>query len=86
MNAGHMTMDGAIPSFDLRGLLPPQPAVAILTFIDGPDCGDAVLVRLDREPVFLYPELVERGWAWEPVSSAPGDVNLRLIRKPRKTE
>ncbi|MBL6946608.1 MAG: DUF2249 domain-containing protein [Rhodospirillales bacterium] len=85
-NARDAAIDAAIPTLDLRGLQPPQPAVAILKFIEGPDCGDAVLVRLEREPVFLYPELVERGWGWEPISSAPGDVSLRLIRKPRKTE
>ncbi len=72
-------VDG-VPSLDLRGLQPPQPAVVILTFLEGEDCGDAVLVRLERDPVFLYPELVERGWSWEPVSVAPDDVRLRLYR------
>jgi len=85
-NARDASVDDAIPSFDLRGLEPPQPAVAILTLIDGPDCGDAILVRLEREPIFLYPELLERGWRWELVSSLPGDVNLRLTRNLRKTE
>jgi len=78
--------DGDIPSFDLRGLEPPQPAVAILTFIDGPNCGDTVLLRLAREPIFLYPELVERGWRWELISSAPGDVRLCLIRNVREAK
>ena len=79
---GNLTMaDGSIPSFDLRGLEPPQPAVTILRFLDRPDCGDAVIVRLERDPVFLYPELVERGWGWEPISMVSGDVRLRLVRK-----
>ena len=72
--------DGGVPSLDLRGLQPPQPAVTILTFLELEGCGDSVLVRLERDPVFLYPELVERGWRWESVSTAPGDVRLRLFR------
>ena len=69
-----------VPSLDLRGLPPPQPAVTILALLEDANCGDCVLVRLERDPVFLYPELAERGWSWEPVSEAPGDVRLRLFR------
>ncbi len=72
-------VDG-VPSLDLRGLQPPQPAVTILSLLELEGCGDSVLVRLERDPVFLYPELVERGWRWEPISVAPGDVRLRLFR------
>lgn len=72
-------VDG-LPRLDLRGLEPPQPAVTILTFLNRLDCGDTVLVRLDRDPVFLFPELVELGWSWKPVDTAPGDVRLRLTR------
>ena len=60
-----VVMVDGVPSLDLRGLEPPQPAVAILTHIEGPDCGDTILVRLDRDPLFLYPELMERGWGWD---------------------
>ena len=69
-----------VPSLDLRGLTPPQPAVTILALLEHESCGDTVLVRLDRDPVFLYPELVERGWQWESIPAAPGDVRLRLFR------
>ena len=72
-----------LPSLDLRSLEPPQPAVTILTFLARPDCGDAVLVRLAREPVFLYPELVEIGWSWVPRNVVPGDVHLLLTRDPQ---
>lgn len=75
-----VTYEDAIPHLDLRGLEPPQPAVTILTFLDGPDAGDRVVVRLPRDPIFLYPELVARGWTWEPLQVEPGDVRLCLIR------
>jgi hypothetical protein len=43
-------------------------------------------VHLDQEPLFLYPELDDRGWSHELVSSSCGDpscedeVRLRLVR------
>lgn len=48
---------------DLRGLEAPQPAVAILREIDG-GCEDHLTVHMDREPLFLFGELTERGWSW----------------------
>lgn len=73
--------EDGVPCLDLRRLEPPRPAVAILTFLEGPDVGDSVIVRLARDPVFLYPELAARGWAWEPLHVEPQDVRLRLVRK-----
>jgi hypothetical protein len=65
---------------DVRGLEPPQPLVAILALLERPDCGDEVIVHHSRDPVFLYPELAERGWEWERVPAAEGEVRLRLTR------
>ncbi len=76
-----VTDEGGTPCLDLRGLQPPQPAVTILTFLAGPEAGDAVIVRLARDPVFLYPELAALGWGWEPLSAEPQDVRLRLVRR-----
>jgi hypothetical protein len=83
MIAGGVPVDdeGGVRCLDLRGLEPPRPAVTILTFLDGPDAGDVVIVRLARDPIFLYPELAARGWDWEPLRSEPQDVRLRLVRK-----
>ena len=50
---------------DVRSLEPPQPLVKILTVLDGPDPVDELFVRIHREPVFLFPELAERGWEYE---------------------
>ncbi len=68
---------------DVRGLPPPEPMVAIITLIERPETGDIIIVHLEREPVFLYPELDERGWSYEAVPGDPGDpgeFRLRLTR------
>jgi hypothetical protein len=70
---------------DVRGLNPPEPMLAILAALekDGVAC---LIAHLDREPVFLYPELDERGWAYELLPSECGDqsctheIQLRLVR------
>jgi hypothetical protein len=48
---------------DLRGLEPPEPMVAILQTIDGGELDTALVAHFDREPIFLYPELEDRGWS-----------------------
>jgi hypothetical protein len=63
---------------DVRGLERPRPMIAILSLIDGPGHEDAVTAHLDREPVFLYPELTERGWSYGIVPGEPGEVRLVL--------
>jgi hypothetical protein len=72
--------DGA--HLDVRGLKPPEPMVAILSMIDGGAEEVAFTVHLERDPVFLYPELAERGWIATPVDAEPGEVRLRLERAP----
>jgi hypothetical protein len=67
---------------DVRGLEPPEPMVAILRLIDGGEIENVLIVHLDREPVFLYPELDERGWVHEIIfparESQSGEQNVQL--------
>ena len=70
--------DGA--HIDVRGLPPPEPMVAIVALIERPGTGDTVIVHHEREPVFLYPELTERGWSYEIVPGEPGEFRLKLTR------
>lgn len=72
--------EGAADHIDVRGLEPPQPMVGILALLGDPNVAAEVIVHHEREPVFLYPELSERGWSWEIVEGAPGEVRLRLVR------
>ncbi len=74
-------LDGCT-EFDLRGLEPPGPMVEILRRIGGEDPGDGFTVRLERDPVFLYPELDELGWSCEHLDAPEGEVRLRLFKTP----
>ncbi len=66
---------------DVRGLPPPEPMVAILALLAKPDTHDRVIVHHDREPIFLYPELAERGWSHEIIARQAGEVRLLLTRQ-----
>jgi Uncharacterized conserved protein (DUF2249) len=78
------TPEGA--HLDVRGLEPPQPMVRILGLIDSGEVGDVLIVHLDREPIFLYPELDDRGWSHEIIAAGRGnpagedEVRLQLKR------
>lgn len=65
---------------DVRGLDPPEPMVAILGHLAQGNQTGPVTVHHDREPIYLYPELVERGWEYRLVSGAPGEVRLILTK------
>jgi hypothetical protein len=56
--------------------------VAILRLIDGGSAGAVVIAHLDREPIFLYPELEDRGWHHEivPQDADDGGVVVRMTR------
>lgn len=77
--------DGCI-HVDVRGMEPPGPLAAIIELIERPSADKDVIVRIHRDPVFLYPELTERGWSWERLPSPAGEVRLRLVKDqgPRK--
>lgn len=57
---------------DVRGLDPPEPMVTILRAIDSGEADAVLIAHLDREPIFLYPELDDRGWSHEIVQSSCG--------------
>jgi uncharacterized protein (DUF2249 family) len=65
---------------DVRGLEPPQPMVRVLELADalGPD--EALEVLHDRRPIFLYPQLDERGLRHETEEPAPGVVRIVIRR------
>ncbi|MGF1639940.1 MAG: DUF2249 domain-containing protein [Rhodospirillales bacterium] len=65
---------------DVRGLERPRPLIAILSLIDGCRPAGPIVAHLDREPVFLYPELAERGWSHAIVPGEAGEIRL-VIRK-----
>jgi hypothetical protein len=69
---------------DLRGLDPPEPLVTVLRMIDCGEVDTVLIAHFDREPIFLYPELIDRGWTHEIIasdcSSCANEVRLCIRR------
>jgi uncharacterized protein (DUF2249 family) len=65
---------------DVRGLEPPQPMVRVLEALDRLARGARLEVLHDRRPVFLYPQLEERGFAHETDEPEPGLVRIVIGR------
>jgi len=63
---------------DVRGLDPPDPMVAILGQLDQTGQTGPVTVHHDRQPIYLFPELAERGWSCRQIPGEPGEVRLVL--------
>lgn len=72
--------DGERLHIDVRGLAPPRPMTAILRLIDQGRHRGEIVVHHEREPLYLLPELADRGWSAETVPGAPGEVRLILRR------
>jgi uncharacterized protein (DUF2249 family) len=76
--------EGGGGTLDVRGLEPPQPMVRVLERLDRLGPGQELLVVHDRRPVFLYPQLDDRGFAHDTREVAPGLVEIRIRRGPAR--
>jgi uncharacterized protein (DUF2249 family) len=65
---------------DVRGLEPPRPMVSVLEALETLGPGEQLEVLQDRRPMFLYPQLDERGFVHETEDLAPGMVRIRIWR------
>ena len=76
------TADGI--HLDLRGMQPPEPMVTVLRAIESGEVDSVLVGHFDGEPIFLYPELEERGWTHEAMDAQCGDCEggfmLRMVR------
>ena len=63
---------------DNRGLQPPEPLVRILAILDERASGDVLEALMDRRPMFLFPELEERGLPFTCVPNDLGGFTLRI--------
>lgn len=70
---------------DVRGLEPPLPMVRVLELLETLAVGQQLEVVHDRRPVFLYPQLDERGFLHETVEPESGVVRIRIRRGPDAT-
>jgi uncharacterized protein (DUF2249 family) len=67
---------------DVRGLEPPQPMLRVLEAIERLGPRDTLEVHHDRRPVFLYPQLEDRGFVHETDEPEPGRVRILIRRGP----
>lgn len=65
-------------TLDLAGLMPPEPMVRILEALATLPAGAVLFALLDREPMFLFPELAQRGHEWAG-NLAPDGASYRLL-------
>ncbi len=65
---------------DNRGLEPPLPMVRTLETLTGLAPGATLVVRNDRVPVYLLPQLDARGVTYEIVELPEGGVVLTLTQ------
>jgi hypothetical protein len=79
-STGRQWREDGVAHIDVRGLVPPQPLVAIMRLLTSLEQGTAVIAHLDRDPVMLYPELERIGWQAETLLADEGEVRLRLRR------
>jgi uncharacterized protein (DUF2249 family) len=67
-------------TLDVRGLEPPLPMVRVLERLDTLEPGDTLTVLHERRPLFLYPQLDERGFHHETNEPEPGLVRIVIWR------
>ena len=66
---------------DLTGLEPPEPMTRILAALETARPGEVVFALLDREPLFLLPQLRARGHAWVGNHAADASGYRLLVRR-----
>jgi len=68
-------------TIDVRGLEPPQPMALVLERLDTLADDEQLEVLHSRRPMFLYPQLDERGFAYVTDEPAPGLVRIVIRRR-----
>lgn len=67
-------------TLDVRGLEPPLPMMRVLERLDVLGAGEQLEVIHSRRPLFLYPQLDERGFVHETDEPEPGVVRIVVRR------
>lgn len=66
---------------DNRGLSPPEPMLRILEALDRLPAHETLTAQMDRRPVFLFPELEERGYAYTIEQQPEGWFSLTIQQR-----
>ncbi|MBI1847769.1 MAG: DUF2249 domain-containing protein [Candidatus Rokubacteria bacterium] len=72
----------ASSTLDVRELEPPLPLMLVLERLDALGANDELVVIHDRRPVFLYPQLEDRGFVHRTDEPRPGLVRIVIRRGP----
>jgi uncharacterized protein (DUF2249 family) len=73
--------DQGVIRLDVRGMEPPWPMVRALEAIERLGPGGRLEVLHDRRPLFLYPQLDERGFCHATDEPEPGLVRIAIWRE-----
>ena len=73
------TATAAAP-LDVRGLEPPEPMVRVLAALETLGPGQTLEVLHERRPMFLYPQLDDRGFVHQTEELGPGLVRIVIRR------
>lgn len=65
---------------DNRGLPPPEPMLRILAALESLAHGGRIIAKIDRRPIFLFPELDERGCEYSCDSAQEGGFLLTITQ------
>jgi uncharacterized protein (DUF2249 family) len=68
-------------TIDVRGLEPPHPMVRVLERLESLGPGQVLEVIHERRPLFLYPQLDDRGFSHETDEPQPGVIRILIRRK-----
>lgn len=68
---------------DVTHLVAPEPFVATLRLLEWPGVDDEIVFINNREPLHLFPELIERGWSYRAEPGSPDVYRMRMTRGAR---
>ncbi|WP_102347370.1 DUF2249 domain-containing protein [Bacillus sp. Marseille-P3661] len=66
---------------DNRGLEPPQPMMRTLLELERLEVGEELIIINDRRPMFLYPELDEKGFFHQTIEIEDGSFQITITKK-----
>lgn len=71
-------MSASSVHLDNRGLTPPTPMVRTLEAYERLEPGGTLIIHNDRVPIYLLPELEERGARYQIFEQADGSAILKI--------
>ena len=76
-----MEPKSSIVQLDNRGLSPPEPMMRILGALEELAADGVLIAKMDREPIFLFAELHDRGYTYTCNPDDSGGYLLEVTRR-----